>query len=61
MTDHTHSDGLINEIESIINSYVQCWETGENHFIMPTIPGGIVDSPLFSIGGRFLKLFAISS
>ena len=46
MNDHTLSDTLINEIESIINSYVQCWETGENHFIMPNISGGIVDSPL---------------
>ena len=46
MNDRTHSDTLINEIESIINSYVQCWESGQNHFIMPNISGGIVDSPL---------------
>ena len=46
MKCHTRSDTLINEIESIINSYVQCWETGENHFTMPNISGGIVDSPL---------------
>ena len=46
MNDHTQSDALINEIESIIKDYVQCWETGQNHFIMPNISGGIVDSPL---------------
>ena len=46
MNDHTHSDTLINDIESIIDSYVQCWDTGQNRLIAPNIPGGIVDSPL---------------